>query len=65
MDELIKALDANGHARNPSMTLSSIISNSMQDAQYSPGSSVNALILLKYEERYGHLTVEALRKLMK
>ena len=65
MDELIKALDANGHARNPSMTLSSIISNSMQDAQYSPNSNANAKILLKYEEQYGHLTVEVLRKLTK
>jgi hypothetical protein len=65
MDELIKALDENGHSRNPSSTLSYIIANTRQDAQYSPGSSVNALILLKYEERYGHLTVEALRKLTK
>jgi len=65
MDELIKALDANGYSRNPSMTLSAIIANTMQDAQYSPGASVNALILRKYEEKYGHLTVEVLRKLTK
>jgi len=65
MDELIKALDANGYSRNPSMTLSAIIANTMQDAQYSPGASVNALILRKYEEQYGNLTVEVLRKLTK
>ena len=65
MDELIKALDANGYSRNPSMTLSNIIANTMQDAQYSPGASANALTLRKYEEQYGHLTVEVLRKLTK
>jgi hypothetical protein len=63
MNELIKALDANGYSRNPSMTLSLIIANTMQDAQYSPGASANALTLRKYEEKYGHLTVEVLRKL--
>ena len=62
MDELIKALDANGYSRNPSMTLSAIIANTMQD---SPGASANALILRKYEEQYGKLTVEVLRKLTK
>jgi hypothetical protein len=65
MDELIKALDANGYSRNPSMTLSAIIANTMQDAQYSPGASANALTLRKYEEQYGQLTVEVLRKLTK
>jgi hypothetical protein len=65
MDELIKALDDNGYSRNPSMTLSAIICNTMQDRQYSPGASANYEILCKYEEKYGHLTVEALRKLMK
>ena len=65
MDELIKALDENGYSRNPSMTLSSIIANSMQDAQYSPSSHANAKILLKYEAQHGHLTVEVLRKLTK
>jgi hypothetical protein len=61
MDELIKALDANGYSRIPSMTLSVIIANTMQDAQYSPGASTNALTLRKYEKQYGHLTVEAIR----
>jgi hypothetical protein len=65
MDELIKALDANCYARKPSMTLSSIICNTMQDAQYSPSSYSNYNILGKYEKEYGHLTVEALRKLTK
>lgn len=65
MDELIKALDENGYSRNPSNTLSVIIANTMQDAQYSPGASVNYRILCKYEEQYGHLTVEVLRKLKK
>jgi hypothetical protein len=65
MDELIKALDANGYSRNSAMTLSAIIANTMQDAQYSPGASANALTLRKYEEKYGHLTVEVLRKLTK
>ena len=60
MDELIKALDANGYSRNPSMTLSTIIANTMQD---SAGASANALTLRKYEEQYGNLTVEVLRKL--
>lgn len=65
MDELIKALDANEYSRNSAMTLSAIIANTMQDAQYSPGASANALTLRKYEEKYGHLTVEVLRKLTK
>ena len=65
MDDLIKALDANGYSSNPSMTLSTIIANTMQDAQYSPGASANALTLRKYEEQYGQLTVEVLRKLTK
>jgi hypothetical protein len=65
MDELIKALDANGYSRNSAMTLSAIIANTMQDAQYSPGASANYRILSKYEERYGNLTVEVLRKLTK
>ena len=60
MDELMKALDANGYSRNPSMTLSNIIANTMQDGQ-----SANALTLRKYEEQYGQLTVEVLRKLTK
>lgn len=63
MDELIKALDANGYSRNSAMTLSSIIANTMQDRQYSSGASENYHILRKYEEQYGHLTVEVLRKL--
>jgi hypothetical protein len=65
MDELIKALDANGYSNDPSMTLSSIIWNTMQDAQYSPVAYANYNILGKYESQYGHLTVEALRKLKK
>ena len=65
MDELIKALDENDYSRNPSMTLSDIIANTMQDAQYSPGASANYRILCKYEEQYGKLTVEVLRKLTK
>jgi hypothetical protein len=63
MDELIKALDANEYSRNSAMTLSAIIANTMQDAQYSLSASANALTLRKYEEKYGHLTVEVLRKL--
>ena len=63
MDELIKTIDANGYSSNPSITLSTIIANTMQDAQYSPGASANALTLRKYEEKYGHLTIEVLRKL--
>jgi hypothetical protein len=63
MDELIKALNENEYASNPSMTLSAIIANTMQDAQYSQGASANAVTLRKYEEQYGHLTVEVLRKL--
>jgi hypothetical protein len=65
MDELIKALDENGYSRNPTMTLSTIISHTMQDAQYSPGASANYRVLCKYEEQYGNLTVEVLRKLTK
>ena len=63
MDELIKALDANGYSSNPSMTLSAIIANTMQDAQYSPGAYGNVQTLCWYEKKYGHLTVEVLRKL--
>jgi len=65
MDELIKALDENGYSNNPSMTLTAIIANTMQDAQYSPGASANYRILCKYEEQYGNLTVGVLRKLTK
>jgi len=65
MDELMKALDANGYSSNPSMTLSSIIANTMQDAQYSPGAYGNLQTLCWYEKKYGHLTVEALRTLTK
>jgi hypothetical protein len=65
MDELIKALDANGYSCNPSMTLSAIIANTMQDRQYSAGASESYKILSKYEEQYGNLTVEVLRKLTK
>ena len=63
MDELIKALDENGYASDPSMTLKAIIANTMQDSQYSPGAYANYRILSKYQEQYGHLTVEVLRKL--
>ena len=55
MDELIKALNENGHSHNPSMTLSSIIANTMQDAQCSSSSHANAKILLKYEAQHGPL----------
>ena len=65
MDELIKALAANGFACNPSTTLSDVIINTMQDAQYSPSAYANYRILSKYDEQYGHLTVEVLRKLTK
>ena len=60
MDELIKALDENGYSHNPSMTLNDIITNTTQDT---PGASANALTLRKYQEKYGNLTVEVLRKL--
>ena len=60
MDELIKSLDANGYSSNPSMTLSAIIAETMQDARLA---AANALTLHKYEEQYGNLTVEVLRKL--
>jgi hypothetical protein len=63
MDELIKALNENGYSRNPSLTLSDVIAYTMQDAQYSPGASANYRILSKYQEQYGNLTVEVLRKL--
>ena len=65
MDELIKALNENGYSRNTSMTLSEIITNTMQDRQYSASASANYNILSKYEEQYGNLTVEVLRKLTK
>jgi hypothetical protein len=60
MDQLIKALDENGYSDNPSMTLNDIIANTIQD---SPAASANALTLRKYQEQYGNLTVEVLRKL--
>ena len=65
MDELIKALDKVGYSRIPSMTLTTIICNVMQDAQYSPDVYATYNILGKYEKQYGHLTVEDLRKLTK
>ena len=64
MDELIKTLDQIGYSCDPTMTLSEIIANAMQDAQYSPNSHEIVLTLRKYSQ-YGHLTVEALRKLTK
>lgn len=57
MDELVEALRNNGYSRNANMTLSSVIANTMQDAQYSPGGSQNLQVLLKYEKEYGHQTM--------
>lgn len=57
MDELVEALRNNGYSRNANMTLSSVIANTMQDAQYSPGARQNLQILIKYEKEYGHQTM--------
>jgi hypothetical protein len=60
MDELIQALRNNGYSRNRDMTLSSVISNTMQDAQYSSGARENYTILMKYEKEYGNRTMGSL-----
>lgn len=60
MDELIQALRDNGYSRNKDMTLSSVISNTMQDSQYSPGARENYLILMKYENAFGYRTMKEL-----
>ena len=57
MDELNEALAKNGYSRNQNMTLNSIIANTMQDGQYSPGAFENSRILQKYASQYGELTV--------
>jgi hypothetical protein len=60
MDELVEALRKNGYSRNASMTLSSVIANTMQDGQYSPGAYENARILAKYEKEHGDRTMKEL-----
>jgi hypothetical protein len=65
MDELLGALSKNGYARHDSAVLDSIIANTMQDGQYSPGAFENARILQKYSAQYGRLTVAQIKALAK
>ena len=62
MKDLIETLAINGHA-NDSTKLSYIVSNTMQDAQYSFGAREHANILEKYESQYGDRTVAEIRSL--
>lgn len=52
MEDLLEALNTNGFARVDA-TLSHVISNTAQDAQYSPGAHANLVVLLKYELEMG------------
>jgi hypothetical protein len=62
MKDLIDSLAINGHATD-SVKLSSIISNTMQDAQYSFSAREHANIIVKYESQYGDHTVTEIRAL--
>jgi len=57
MDELVKTLQGIGYTSNPSMTLTDIIANCMQDEQYSLGAREKVHILSKYGKQYGNWTV--------
>lgn len=52
MEDLLEALNANGHARIDA-TLLDVICNTAQDAQYSPGAHANLAVLRKYEIQLG------------
>jgi hypothetical protein len=52
MEDLLEALNTNGFA-HVDATLAHVISNTMQDAQYSPGAHANLAVLLKYELEMG------------
>ena len=63
MKELIDALD---FTHRTDTTLTNIISNAMQDCQYSPFADdirKKIAILMKYHAQYGHLTVAQIRAL--
>jgi len=60
MKELIDAL---AHCNRSSSRLVDIIGDAMQDGQYSPDARALSLILMKYEAKYGHLTLAEIRAL--
>jgi hypothetical protein len=60
MKELIDAL---ANCNRSSSRLVDIIGDVMQDGQYSPGAHELSLILMKYEDKYGHLTLAEIRAL--
>lgn len=52
MEDLLEALNTNGHARVDA-TLDDVISNVMQDAQYSPSAHKALAVLRKYQLEMG------------
>lgn len=62
MDELIEAISNNGFARD-SATLNDVISDTMQDGQYSASAHTNGIILRKYQAVYGNYTISEIKAL--
>jgi hypothetical protein len=52
MEDLLEALNTNGHA-HINATLLDVIADTMQDAQYSTNASKSLAVLLKYELEMG------------
>ena len=52
MEDLLEALNTNGHARVDA-TLAHVICNTAQDAHYSQGAHANLAVLRKYETEMG------------
>lgn len=61
MDDLISAIAQNGFATDSAL-LCDVIANTLQDSQYSSAGRENVRVLLKYESRYGHLTVGEIKQ---
>lgn len=60
MKELIDAL---ADCKRNSSRLVDIIADAMQDGQFSSASRSVCTVLLKYKDKYGHLTVAEIRAL--
>jgi hypothetical protein len=58
IEELKTALKRNGHATHLGKTLDAVVGDTMQDVMYNPAVGLDADLLFKYTETYGHLTVQ-------
>jgi hypothetical protein len=61
MKDLFDALAQNGFAKNESVTLEYVISNTWQDSQFSLQAAENATILDRYR-KYEHMTIKELKE---